>query len=79
MGVFLGGARCADDTPAALAGRAEPSGLVDPARTLDGVRAAKGLPVEVVPGRNASAVIEERNRVSGKTASRSTRAKVRAS
>lgn len=39
--VYLDGPRCPDHTPAALAGR--PETVPDPARTLDGIRAAKGI------------------------------------
>jgi hypothetical protein len=39
--VYLQGRRCPDHTPARLAGR--PETVPDPARTLDGIRAAHGM------------------------------------
>lgn len=62
---YLPRERCAPHTPAALAGR--PEARVDPALTLDGLRAAHGL----VWGFNANdtALYDQRARDSGKRAS----------
>lgn len=73
---YIPGARCSAHTPAAEAGRSEP--YADPALSLVGLRVAKGLPVEVVPGREASAVLEARHKAKGQTASKELRARVRA-
>ena len=76
---YVVGDRCPADSPAAQARRPEPATLVDPERTLVGLRVAKGLPVEVIPGRSASAVLEARHKAKGQTASKELRARVRAS
>lgn len=58
---YLPGPRCPEHTPAALAGR--PETIPDPARTLDGIRAAKGLTFHQLP---AATVIDEKAIASGK-------------
>lgn len=46
VGRYLTGPRCAAHTPAALAG--QPEAAPDPARTLNGLREAAGLPLAPV-------------------------------
>lgn len=64
--LFLPGRRCADHQPARVAGR-EPA-RPDPARTITGLREAKGLPPLPVapPPAAATQVLEDRHVASGK-------------
>lgn len=62
------GSRCDEHAPWAVLGLANPDSQVDPARTLDGLRAAAGIRTDAsfAP---AATVLDERNRAAGRTVS----------
>ncbi len=66
VGLYTDGWRCADHTPAAIAGR--PETVPDPALTLSGIRAARGVrysppPRETVVDRAAIASGKRRSNI----------------
>lgn len=64
IGGYGGGPRCAEHTPARLAGR--PETIPDPARTMDGIREARGLSVNVPMTPPGDTVVDMRAKASGK-------------
>lgn len=61
---YLTGWKCATHTPAALADR--PETTPDPARTLNGLRAAAGLPTDRSYTPTGETIIDARAKASGK-------------